>query len=428
MPPPWNELSAIEAAAAIAQGVLTSEQLVLACFERIDARDRKLQAWAAVDRDRALAEARAADHTPRRSPLHGVPVGIKDVIDTADYDTSYNSPIYIGHRPKADAACVSLLKQAGCVILGKTVTTEFANIAPAHTRNPHNLERSPGGSSSGSAAAVADFMVPLALGTQTAGSTIRPASYCGAFAIKPTLGAVSRVGVKTLAETLDTIGLFARSPDDLTALLELLSGWSAPSLPDRAPRIGIFRTAHRHLLEPETASAIEGVAALLRSETAYVFDLDLAPAIDELSDDHAVIMGYESARALAWELAVHPDKISAALAQRLQAGRSVTRPAYDVIMAKAAAARTAMARVFESCDVLLTPSCAGEAPPFGTTGDSKFNRTWTLLGNPCVAMPIGKGASGLPLGMQLVGPVGHDMELLAWAAWMNERLFNNNGS
>jgi Asp-tRNA(Asn)/Glu-tRNA(Gln) amidotransferase A subunit family amidase len=419
---PWNELSAIETGDAIARGILTSEQLILACLERIDARDRKVQAWVAVDRDRVLAEARALDRMPRRSPLHGVPVGIKDIIDTADYTTTYNSPIYVGHRPKADAACVSLLKRAGCLVLGKTVTTEFANISPAQTRNPHNLERSPGGSSSGSAAAVADFMVPIALGTQTAGSTIRPASYCGAFAIKPTFGAISRVGVKSLAESLDTVGLFARSPGDLSALLQLLTGWPAQSVASRPPRIGIFRTGYRHLLEPDIAAAIEGVVVQLASENAEVFDVDLPTPIDELSDDHAAIMGYESARALAWELDEHPDKISAALAQRLRAGWAVTRPAYDAILAKTAGARAALVRVFEKCDLLLTPSCAGEAPQFGTTGDSKFNRAWTLLGNPCVNVPIGKSANGLPLGLQLVGPIGSDMELLACSNWVNELL------
>jgi Asp-tRNA(Asn)/Glu-tRNA(Gln) amidotransferase A subunit family amidase len=362
---------------------------------------------------------------PRRSLLHGVPIGIKDVIDTADYATAYNSPIYVGHRPKADAACVSLLKRAGCLILGKTVTTEFANIAPAKTRNPHNLERSPGGSSSGSAAAVADFMVPIALGTQTAGSTIRPASYCGAFAVKPTFGAISRVGVKPLAESLDTVGLFARSPGDLSAFLQILTGWPMQRNASRPPRIGINRTGYRHLLEPDNAAAIEGAVLLLASEGAEVHDADLPSSVDELSDDHAVIMGYESARALAWELDEHPAKMSAALAERLRAGWAVTRPIYDAILAKAAGARAGLVRVFEKFDLLLTPGCAGEAPQFGTTGDSKFNRAWTLLGNPCVNVPFGKSANGLPLGLQLVGPVGSDMELLAYSAWVNERLNRN---
>lgn len=419
---PWNELSAIDAAKAIALGELKSVELVADCLERITARDGELQAWVALDPDRALADARELDRTPRRSPLHGVPVGIKDIIDTADYPTTYNSPIWTDHRPRADAACVALLKRAGCVILGKTVTTEFANMPAAQTRNPHDLSRSPGGSSSGSAAAVADLMVPLALGTQTAGSTIRPASYCGVFAIKPTIGTISRVGVKTLAETLDTIGLFARSPGDLEPLLEILSGRPAQKVAaDWAPRIGIFQTAFWHLLEPDNAAAIlEAIRTL--GQNAQLLDADLPGAIDELTDDHTVVMGYDSARALAWEFDSHPDKIHSSVKQRLKAGWDVTRLEYDAVHTKAAEARIALERTFENCDFLVTPSCHGEAPLFGTTGDSKFNRAWTLLGNPCIAIPLGKSTLGLPLGMQIVGPIGSDMALVQWAGWLQRAL------
>ncbi len=261
-------------------------------------------------------------------------------------------------------------------------------------------------------------MVPLALGTQTAGSTIRPASYCGVFAIKPTIGSVSRVGVKTLAETLDTLGLFARSPGDLAPLLEILSGRPAQQVAaDRAPRIGIFRTAFWHLIEPEAAAAINDAIRTL-GQNAQLLDADLPGTIDELADDHAVVMGYDSARALAWEFDTHPDEISPALMQRLQAGWYVTRVEYDAVHAKAAEARVALERTFGNCDFLVTPSCLGEAPPFGTTGDSKFNRAWTLLGNPCVAIPLGKSINSLPLGMQIVGPIGSDITLLRWAGWL----------
>ncbi|TMH26419.1 MAG: amidase, partial [Betaproteobacteria bacterium] len=204
-----SEITGSEAARRLAASETTSEALVAACLERIAERDEQVRAWAFIDRAAALAQARSLDRAPRRSRLHGVPFGIKDIIDTADLPTEYNSAIYRGHRPKADAACVTLLKQAGCVILGKTVTTEFANNHPSQTRNPHNGAHTPGGSSSGSAAAVADFMVPLALGTQTGGSVIRPAAYCGAYAIKPSFGAINRAGTKFLAESLDTIGIFA---------------------------------------------------------------------------------------------------------------------------------------------------------------------------------------------------------------------------
>src|SRR5690349_12170991 len=219
-----SEISASEAARKLAVSEITSEALVAACLERITARDETVRAWAFIDRAAALAQARTLDRMPRRSRLHGVPFGIKDIIDTADLPTEYNSPIYRGHRPKADAACVTLLRQAGCVILGKTVTTEFANNHPSQTRNPHNRAHTPGGSSSGSAAGVADFMVPAALGTQTGGSVIRPAAYCGVLACKPSFGSINRAGAKFVAESLDTIGVFARSVEDLGLSLEILAG------------------------------------------------------------------------------------------------------------------------------------------------------------------------------------------------------------
>src|SRR2546423_10566674 len=219
-----SELSAAEAARALEENKFTCEALVAACLERIAEREESVRAWAFLDRSAALAEARSLDRVPRRSRLHGVPFGIKDIIDTADLPTEYNSPIWRGPRRKADAACVPLLKQAGCVILGKTVTTEFANNHPSQTRNPHNPAHTPGGSSSGSAAAVADAMVPLALGTQTGGSVIRPAAYCGAAAIKPSFGAIHRAGTKFLAQSLDTIRIFARGAEDLALAMEVLIG------------------------------------------------------------------------------------------------------------------------------------------------------------------------------------------------------------
>ena len=219
-----NQLGAAQAARMMEAGQLTCEALTAACFERIAERDSALKAWAFLDGKQAIERARALDQGPRRSKLHGIPFGIKDIIDTADLPTEYNSPIYKGHRPRADAACVALLKAAGCLILGKTESTEFANNHPSRTHNPHNLAHTPGGSSSGSAAAVADFMVPLALGTQTAGSVIRPAAYCGAHAIKPSFGAINRAGAKFVAESLDTIGIFAREVEDLALALEILAG------------------------------------------------------------------------------------------------------------------------------------------------------------------------------------------------------------
>src|SRR5437868_9612136 len=218
-----NELSLAEAAKRIERGEITPEALVNACLDRIAERDESVRAWAHIDRKLVIEEARALEGAPRESVLHGVPFGIKDIIDTADLPSEYNSPIYRGHRPKADAACVTLLRQAGCVIHGKTVTTEFANNHPSQTLNPHNPKHTPGGSSSGSAAAVSDFMVPLALGTQTGGSVIRPAAYCGTVALKPSFGSINRAGVKPVAESLDTVGVFARDVQDAALTFEVLS-------------------------------------------------------------------------------------------------------------------------------------------------------------------------------------------------------------
>ena len=308
-----SEITGSEAARRLAASETTSEALVAACLERIAERDEQVRAWAFIDRAAALAQARSLDRAPRRSRLHGVPFGIKDIIDTADLPTEYNSAIYRGHRPKADAACVTLLKQAGCVILGKTVTTEFANNHPSQTRNPHNGAHTPGGSSSGSAAAVADFMVPLALGTQTGGSVIRPAAYCGAYAIKPSFGAINRAGTKFLAESLDTIGIFARCAGDLALAMEVLTGRAGTRPPAGAPRIGLCRTPRWSLADAATQANVEQAARALERAGAAVRDFELPAGSAELFDRHKVIMGYETARALGWEYRNHRSELSATL-------------------------------------------------------------------------------------------------------------------
>jgi Asp-tRNA(Asn)/Glu-tRNA(Gln) amidotransferase A subunit family amidase len=414
----WPSLS--EAARRLERGELTADALVAACLERIAARDREVRAWAFVDRDYALAQARALDRGQRRGLLHGIPFGIKDVIDTAELPTGYNSPIYRGHRPKADAACVMALKRAGAVILGKTVTTEFANNHPAETRNPHDLAHTPGGSSSGSAAAVADFMVPAALGTQTGGSVIRPAAYCGVAAIKPSFGAINRAGLKMVAESLDTIGIFGREVEDLAFSLEALSGHARPDFAsfDKKPRVGLCRTPRWAAADAATQANLEDVARRLAQAGAQIRDYDMPTGSEELFDKHKVIMGFESARALAWEYATHPEKISATLKPRLDEGWKVTRAAYDAMRATAERCRRALARDMSELDFLLTPSAPSEAPAsLASTGDPVFNRAWTLLGVPCVTLPRGRGPKGLPLGVQLVGAFDGDAALLGWARW-----------
>jgi len=424
--PAANSLPSLgEAARRIERGELTSEALVSACLERIAARDEEVRAWAFVDRAHALAQARALDQGPRRGPLHGVPFGIKDVIDTAELPTEYNSPIYRGHRPKADAACVMALKAAGAVILGKTATTEFANNHPAPTRNPHNPAHTPGGSSSGSAAAVADFMVPAALGTQTGGSVIRPAAYCGVAGIKPSFGSINREGLKMVAESLDTIGVLAREVEDLALALEALCGRLPPDFAGftGSPRVGLCRTPRWALADAASQANLESAANRLAQAGAQVRSYNMFSESEGLFDRHKLIMGFESARALAWEYAAHPDKISPTLKPRLEEGRKVTRAAYDGMRGVAERCRRALAQDMREFDFLLTLSAPGEAPAsLQSTGDPVFNRAWTLLGVPCVTLPHGRGPKGLPFGIQLVGVFDGDAALLGWAKWTQRAL------
>jgi Asp-tRNA(Asn)/Glu-tRNA(Gln) amidotransferase A subunit family amidase len=420
-----NELTAAEAARRMEAGEVTSEALVGACLERIGERDEAVRAWAFIDRELALKRARELDRMPRKSRLHGVPFGIKDIIDTADLPTEYNSPIYRGFRPKADAACVAFVREAGGVILGKTVTTEFANNHPAQTRNPHKPAHTPGGSSSGSAAAVADFMVPLSLGTQTGGSVIRPAAYCGTFACKPSFGSINRVGAKFNADSLDTIGVFGRSAEDLGLALEVLTGRPAPDLSSLQgkPRIGLCRTPRWDLADAATKANIEAAARRLSQAGARVVDFELPAGSEQLFDRHRVIMGYETARSLAWEYFNHGEKISASLKPRLDAGWNTSRAEYDELREHTRRCRRALADAMRDVDFLLTPSATSEAPAsLATTGDPIFNRAWTLFGVPCVTIPHGKGAAGLPLGVQLVGAFDTDSALIAWAHWMARTL------
>ncbi|HET9650903.1 MAG TPA: amidase, partial [Usitatibacter sp.] len=329
-----------------------------------------------------------------------------------------------GHRPRADAACVALLRRAGCVILGKTVTCEFATTHPSQTVNPHNPAHTPGGSSSGSAAAVADFMVPAALGTQTGGSVIRPAAYCGTFGCKPSFGSINRAGVKFVAESLDTIGIFARCTEDLALSLSVLSGRrvSEEKL-SRNPRIGLCRTPGWSVADAATQANLERAASRLAQAGAAVRDFELPAGSDRLFERRPVIMGFESARALAWEYENFPAEISKTLKPRLDEGWKVSRADYDEVREHARQCRRALFEQLKGIAFLLTPSAASEAPAsLESTGDPIFNRVWTLLGVPCVNVPWGRGPLGLPLGIQLVGAFDADMALLNWADWVSRTL------
>ncbi|HYZ39912.1 MAG TPA: amidase, partial [Stellaceae bacterium] len=413
--PDFRSLSAREAARQIAERRITAEALAGAYLDRIEAREAVVGAWQYLDRDQVLTMARRRDAEPPRGPLHGIPIAVKDLIDTADMPTSYGSAIYRIHRPAADASCVALARAAGAVVLGKTVTTEFATFTPGKTTNPRNPAHTPGGSSSGSAAAVADGMVPLAFGTQTAGSVIRPGAFCGCIAYKPSFGLINRAGVKPLADSLDTIGVFARSVEDAAFFAGVLSERPALrhlAIPQQALRFGLYRTPVWDQAEPATAAALDAARAALERAGAMVTELPIASEHHGLSEAQDTIMWFEIVRGLAYERLEHSAELSPRLAQLIDTGMAIGADAYDQALARAATARAGLSGFFGDCDAILVPAARGEAPAgLGNTGDPIFNRMWTLLGVPCVALPARWAENGLPTGVQLVGRVGDDARL-----------------
>lgn len=419
-----NRLSAGDAAARIAAGRTTSVQLVSDCLARIAARENRIGAWQHLDREAVLTEAAARDAVPAQGALHGLPVAVKDLIDTADMPTAYGSPIYAGHRPAADAACVAAVRASGGVVLGKTVTTEFATFKPGKTANPRNPTHTPGGSSSGSAAAVADWMAPLAFGTQTAGSVIRPAAYCGIVGYKGSHGLHDITGIKLLSETLDTLGFFARSVEDVALFSAAVAGRPRPDLDlDRPPRIGLCRTPQWAAALQPTRLIVEGVAKQLAAAGADVLEGDLPLDFTPLVDAQIDIMGYEAARNLATERRKHGDMLSPSLQRLLEGGEACPRDRYRDARFIAQHCRDMLNDVIGTCDVLLAPAAPAEAPKgLEATGDPVFNRMWTLLHTPCLTLPAGTGPMGLPIGVQIIARIGDDERLLRVARWVETRL------
>jgi amidase len=418
-------LSAREAAARIAAGTLTAEALTRACLDRIAEREGAIGAWEFLDPDRAIAEAKQRDRATTRGPLQGVPVGVKDLMDTHDMPTAYGSPIYRGHRPAADAACVTLARSAGTVVIGKTLTTEFATFHPGKTANPHNPAHTPGGSSSGSAAAVADRMVPIAFGTQTAGSVIRPASYCGVVGYKPSFGTITRAGVKPLSDSLDTVGVIARSVADAAFFAAVLS--DRPTLTVEGdlplPRIAFYRTPEWRHAEASTIAALEHAAARLGRVGAAPTEIAVPPEHEGLAEAQKIIMDYESARGLAFEYATRPQDLSANLRERIAVGRTHKAETYDAARRVVGKAREGLRAFFGEADALLVPAAPGEAPKgLERTGDPIFNRSWTMLHLPCVTVPAWRGAAELPVGVQIVGREGEDALTLRVAAFVEHAL------
>ena len=421
-----DALSATEIVQGITAQRFTAKAIVRACLDRIAAREPVVHAFANVDPDLALAQARALDRGPIRGPLHGVPIGVKDVIDTADLPTEMGSPIYRGHRPACDAACVALVRAAGAVILGKTVTAEFAGMTPGPTANPHNSAHTPGGSSSGSGAAVADFMVPAAFGTQTGGSVLRPAAYCGVIGYKPTYNAFNRAGLKFAAESLDTIGLIARSLDDIELLTAVLLGAppAAPATVASVPIIGLCRTLLWDTAQPETVHAVEDAARRLAAAGAKVRDVALPDEFAGLrSAARETINNYERSKGMAAEWASHRDLISAKLRRCIELGLDMPYRDYVGALKLGEQCRAKLEGVFDGLDILLAPCVKGEAPlGLDATGDPSFQAIWTILHVPALTLPTHRGPNGLPVGIQLIARRHDDQRLFVCARWVWEKL------
>ena len=411
-----NRLTAAEMAERLARRKTTSVALVEACLARISVRDSELHAWAHVNPALALAQARARDAEPRRSPLHGVPVGIKDILDTYDMPTSYGSKVFKSYRPTADTGVVALVRAAGLIILGKCTTTEFASPVPVGVGNPRDLSRSPGVSSSGSAAAVADDMVPLSVGSQTGGSTILPAAFCGVFGFKASLTGIDRGGIRHLRPSLDTIGLFARHIDDIALLSETLTGCAAVTPPKDMSglRVGICRTFNWHHAQPESVEALESATKSLSAAGASIVGAELPGVFADIEKEFQVISSVEGARSMASEMREHGSTMNAWLQEAARASRSFDQARYDQAQVRAIACRHALRAIFDRCDVILTPSTCGEATTDLTgVSNSAFNRIWTLMHGPCVTIPAYTGPHGMPVGIQIVGPIGLDARTIA---------------
>ena len=439
---PLSALTAADASRKIREGMLTSEQLVSACLERVRDVEPKVQAWTFLDEDLALAQARAADDLRRSGeafgPLCGIPVGIKDIMDTADMPTENGTPLHRGRMPRSDAAVVARLRAAGAVIMGKTVTTECAYFHPGKTRNPHNSAHTPGGSSSGSAAAVGAAMVPLALGSQTNGSMIRPASFCGVYGFKPTHGLIPRTGVLQLSRTLDHVGVFARTLEDVALVMEELAGWDAGD-PDTHPRaripfreiaaeeppipplLGFMKTPVWDRADEETKQAF---AELVEALGDRIEEVELSAAAADAWDWQRLIMDTEMAANFEREWMRGRGQLSEKLRALIERGREVRAVDYQRVLSRLPQLRQGFEELFiERYDAILTPAATGPAPEgLASTGDPSFCSLWTLTGLPALSMPLLQASNGLPVGVQLVGRRNFDARLLRTARWLTEQL------
>ena len=420
---PLNQLGAGAVADGVARGHFTAEAVIRACLERIESRDRQVKAWAYIEPDLAIAQARAVDRNSEKGPLAGVPIGVKDIIDTFDMPTDMGSPIYRGNRSFADAPSVALARRAGAVIIGKTVTCEFAGLTPNVTRNPHDPDRTPGGSSSGSAAAVADFMAAAGYGTQTGGSVLRPASFCGVVGYKPSYNLICRGGIKFAAESRDTIGLIVRSVEDADLLGSVLTGRPRIRGGNAPPRIGLCRT---HLWDhalSESKYAVDDAAQRLARAGATVSEVEIPDSFEALAEARTVINPFERARSLAHEWNINRSAISPGLSAQIEQGLRISYERYIASLKRMKACRDEIPAMFGDVDVLLAPCVTGEAPVgLQSTGDTRFQEFWTALHVPAITLPTHKGPNGLPIGIQFVGRIYDDEILLAGAQWAWQQL------
>ncbi len=435
------ELSATEAIQKIRDGEISSEELVQACLDRINQADGEIEAWAHLKPDYALDQARLLDAKRQAGgpvgPLHGIPVGIKDIFDTQAWPTENGTVINSGRQPFEDCRVVTLLEEAGAVIMGKTVTTELAVFGPGKTKNPHNPKHTPGGSSSGSAAAVASFMVPLAVGTQTNGSVIRPASFCGVVGFKPTHGLIPRTGVLPLSRALDTIGVFARSVEDAALIAELLIAFD-PGDPDTRARARPALseiTAEEPPLSPILAFAKTAVWDQADKEAQDAFvelkeflgggcdDLDLPEPFDHAVEWHGKIMNADLAKNLAGYYEHGKDKLTDVLKGMIEDGQKVTAVDYNNAVEWGEKLNDGLSGAFDRYDAIITPATTGEAPTgLDSTGNPIFNSLWTFCGTPAITLPLMEGANGLPIGVQVVGRRGDDARLLRTARWLANKV------
>ena len=429
--------SLTEAAEDIREGRVSAAELLADCLKRVDELEATVQAWAFLDRDHAMQQAQRADQHRKEGkalgPLHGVPIGIKDIFDTADMPTELGSPLWAGRTSRRDAAVVARLREAGAVIMGKTVTAEYAYRRPGKTTNPHDAQRTPGGSSSGSAAAVAALMVPGAIGSQTNGSVIRPAAFCGVVGFKPTHGLIPRGGALLLSRTLDHVGVFARTVEDAALLAETLVGVDeddpdtrpaarprlaavAGAEPPLPPRFAFVRSPAWDHAESETREAFAELVAALGEAVAEV---DLGASFARGVDMHRTIMEVEMAHNLHRDLERGGERLSPVLRALIERGRARAAIDYLDALASIPALNAALDPVFDEYDAIVTPAAPGEAPlGLQSTGQPIFCTLWTYLGTPALTLPLLRSAAGLPLGVQLVGRRGGDARLLRTARWL----------